>query len=139
MEAKIKHLEFIQGVINRTANNSFLLKGWTVTLLTILFIFATEKIKEISFSCILIAIFPVFIFWLLDGFFLQKERLFRDLYNEVRTKDENQIDFSLDTKQFEKKQENKYVSAFFSKTIWPFYIPLMVTIVALTLIIKFSK
>jgi len=136
MSNKQKHLEFIQGVISRTASNSFLLKGWTVTLFTILFVFATEKI---NFQCILVAIFPVFIFWLLDGFFLQKERLFRDLYNEVRVKDESQIDFSLDPQQFENKKENKYGSTLFSKTIWPFYIPLMVTIIALTLIIKFSQ
>ncbi len=32
MEQKIKHLEFIQAAINRMAGNSFLLKGWTVTL-----------------------------------------------------------------------------------------------------------
>ena len=32
MEQKIKHLEFIQTTINRMAGNSFLLKGWTVTL-----------------------------------------------------------------------------------------------------------
>ena len=32
MENKIKHLEIIQGVINRMAGNSFALKGWAVTL-----------------------------------------------------------------------------------------------------------
>jgi hypothetical protein len=31
-ESELKHLEFIQGVIARLANNSFLLKGWSVTL-----------------------------------------------------------------------------------------------------------
>lgn len=34
MEQKMKHLELIQEVIKRMANNSFLLKGWTVTLVT---------------------------------------------------------------------------------------------------------
>lgn len=28
MEAKIKHLEFIENVIERMARNSFMLKGW---------------------------------------------------------------------------------------------------------------
>ena len=32
MDAKPKHLKFIQGVINRLATNPFRLKGWTVVL-----------------------------------------------------------------------------------------------------------
>ena len=32
MEKKLKHLEFIQEIINRMARNSFMLKGWTVIL-----------------------------------------------------------------------------------------------------------
>ena len=34
MEKKIKHLEMIQAVIVRMGNNSFLLKGWSVTLIS---------------------------------------------------------------------------------------------------------
>jgi len=37
MEKKLKHLEMLQGVINRMANNSFLLKGWSVVLISALF------------------------------------------------------------------------------------------------------
>ncbi len=32
MEAKLKHLEFMQGVINRLATDSFRVKGWVVVL-----------------------------------------------------------------------------------------------------------
>ncbi len=32
IEKKLKHLEFIQNTITRMANNSFLLKGWTITV-----------------------------------------------------------------------------------------------------------
>ena len=34
---KLKHLEFIQGIITRMANNSFMLKGWAVTLVAGIF------------------------------------------------------------------------------------------------------
>ena len=34
MEAKLKHLEFIQGIVNRLATDSFRLKGWTVVLVS---------------------------------------------------------------------------------------------------------
>ena len=37
MESKTKHLEMIQGVINRLSTNSFLLKGWSVVLVSALF------------------------------------------------------------------------------------------------------
>ena len=42
MDKKIKHLEMIQGVINRMASNSFLLKGWTVVLVSALFALAAN-------------------------------------------------------------------------------------------------
>ena len=32
MDKKLKHLELVQSVINRMASNSFMLKGWAVTL-----------------------------------------------------------------------------------------------------------
>jgi len=35
-EAKLTHLELVQGVINRMASNSFLLKGWCVTVVSAL-------------------------------------------------------------------------------------------------------
>ena len=33
-EQVIKHLEIIQGVVNRLASNSFLIKGWSMTILS---------------------------------------------------------------------------------------------------------
>ena len=38
MDRKMKHLEMIQGVISRMANNSFMLKGWAVTLVAGIFV-----------------------------------------------------------------------------------------------------
>ena len=35
MEKKMKHLEMIEGVIERMGNNSFQLKGWAVTLVAL--------------------------------------------------------------------------------------------------------
>jgi hypothetical protein len=42
MENKRKHLEMIQGVINRMARNLFFLKGWTTTLIAALFALAAK-------------------------------------------------------------------------------------------------
>lgn len=93
MEKKLKHLEMLQAVIVRMGNNSFLLKGWSVTLVSALFAIAIqEKVKVF----IALAYFPAFIFWALDGFYLWQERLFRALYEHVRGLKESQIDFSMD-------------------------------------------
>ena len=40
MDKKLKHLEMVQGVINRMASNSFMLKGWAVTLVAGIFALA---------------------------------------------------------------------------------------------------
>lgn len=49
MEKKLKHLEMIQAVINRMANNSFMLKGWTVTLVAGIFALASKDADKMYF------------------------------------------------------------------------------------------
>lgn len=123
MENKQKHLEFIQAVINRMAGNSFLLKGWAITLVAALFALSA---KDTNQSYIFIAYFPVIIFWILDGYFLSQERLFRDLYNHVRKLAEKEIDFSMDTSEYKKEKKNSWLYSIFSVTLRFFYISLVV-------------
>jgi hypothetical protein len=129
MEQKIKHLEFIQGVVNRMAANSFLIKGWCITLVSALFALAA---KDANVRYIIIAYIPVLVFWILDGYYLWQERLFRGLYNQIRVKDESSIDFSMDTKTFEGGR-NTWMKSIFSKTLCIFYIPL----IAVMLIVRY--
>lgn len=56
MENKQKHLEFIQTTISRMANNSFLLKGWAITLVAALFALSA---KDTDKSYIIVAYFPL--------------------------------------------------------------------------------
>ena len=42
MDNKVKHLEMIQGIVNRMSINSFLLKGWSVVLVSGLFALAAK-------------------------------------------------------------------------------------------------
>ena len=77
MENKRSHLEMIQNIINRLSQNSFLLKGWTVVLVSGLFAIAIGK-KATVFAYL--AFFPAIIFSILDGYFLKHERLFRALF-----------------------------------------------------------
>lgn len=75
-----KHIDILQGAINRMAGNSFLLKGWTVTLVAALLALAAEKANPLLVG---VALLPVLAFWGLDGYFLAQERLFRELYERV--------------------------------------------------------
>lgn len=92
MERKLKHLDFIQNTITRMSHNSFLLKGWAVTLVGALFALSQKEIDGgITFIAILLSV----MFWVLDAYYLSKEHLFRLLYDEVRVKEPNDIDFSM--------------------------------------------
>ena len=120
---KTKHLELIQGIVNRLSTNSFLLKGWSVVLVSALFALSTPK-SDISF--IFLAYIPAVIFWGLDGYFLWQERLFRDLYNHVRKLDEDSIDFSMDTTPFRSGERFRdafgdWLDVVISKTLIPFH------------------
>ena len=81
MDNKIKHLEFIQGVIDRLASDSFRMKGWCVVLVAALFILLA---REGRIEFIAVALIPVIAFWGLDGCFLWQERLYRTLYDHGR-------------------------------------------------------
>jgi hypothetical protein len=117
METKLKHLEFIQNVIIRMNSNSFLIKGWTITLVSALFALAA---KDANLNYVLISYFVIPVFWLLDGFYISQERQYRDLYNEITAKDENSIDFNMDASGY-CKGNRTWLAGVFSKTLIPFY------------------
>ncbi|QXI25235.1 MULTISPECIES: hypothetical protein [Pseudomonas] len=90
MDAKLKHLEFVQGVVNRLSTNSFLLKGWSIILISALFALSA---KDSDKGFALLAYIPGIAFWGLDGYFLALERCYRKLYDKVRSTDKDKIDF----------------------------------------------
>ena len=123
MENKRKHLEFIQAIISRMAGNLFFLRGWTITLISALlalFIKGSGSSNVIYFLIVL-----TLVFWILDGYFLSQERLFRDLYNYVRKLKEEEVDFSMDISEYKKLKKNTLIFAMFSITLLIFYLPLI--------------
>lgn len=77
-EYMLKEIEIIQDIIKRMAFNSFMVKGWAITLVVVsLLLKAEEKYK------IWIAFIPLIVFWFLDAYFLWQERMYRKLYNWV--------------------------------------------------------
>jgi hypothetical protein len=130
---KIKHLEFIQLTITRMGVNSFLLKGWTITLIAALFAFASKDAK--NFDLALIAEISTLTFWLLDSYFLKQERLYRNLYDQVIKKNPSEIDFSMNTTKLE-ASNTKWVSCFVSKTLTIFYFSLLILVSLSIFLIK---
>ena len=92
MEAKLKHLEFIQAAISRMATNSFLFKGWAITIAAALSAFGAVETKA---GLLTIALVSTIMFWALDGYYLWLERGFIDLHNRVATNSNPDIDFSM--------------------------------------------
>ena len=125
MEPKLKHLEFIQGVVNRLASDSFRIKGWAVVLVAALFVLLARE-ERVDF--VYIGLVPVFFFWGLDGYFLWQERLFRALYDNVRSLDKNAIDFSMDTSAYKTGYTRTWLGAALSRTLIFFYGALAVAI-----------
>ena len=135
-ENKIKHLEFLQNVITRMNTNSFQIKTFTVTIMSaLLAVFVSNK----NAFFILVAIFSVLIFWFLDSYYLQQERKFRSVYNNVTgLKWDIKIrDFEMPIHKFKGGSFN-YWNAFFSVTILLFYGSILLLLSMLFMVLKFE-
>ncbi len=134
-ENKLKHLEFIQNIVTRLNTNSFQIKGLAITIVAALLAVYASTLK---LDFILISILPTIIFWFLDAYYLQQERKFRGLYNDVA----GVSDSPQKLKEFEMRPDlykggkYKYICVLFSKTIWIIYIPIMVILLATYYYIK---
>ncbi|MCK5606701.1 hypothetical protein KAR91_32665 [Candidatus Pacearchaeota archaeon] len=125
MSQKQAHLEMIQGIVNRLSHNSFLLKGWTVILISALFALAAKDKNALFIS---LAYFPAIAFWCLDGYFLWQERLFRALYDYVRLLEEENIDYSMNVNKANVSGIT-WAEAFLSKTLIMFHGVILISII----------
>ena len=135
MEKKISHLNMIQSIITRMGNNSFALKGWAVGIMIAVYAFAGNS----NVKAVIVTLMPLIVFWFIDTYYLMLERKFRCLYDDVRIKDEKDIDFSMNPNdvKINRDEVKKYgfFSIFFSKSVLPFYL----VCIATTLVIYFVK
>lgn len=142
-EHNIKHLEFIQSIIARMNQNSFQMKGWAITIISaLLAIFAAsfDKSGSGNIGFLFVAIAPTFIFWVLDSYYLQQERKFRGIYNDVAklTKESEKIEIKEFEMPIQKYIGHKYNLFFvmWSKTEWPLYCLMIVGLIIAGLLLK---
>ncbi len=132
-----KHLEFIQNIITRMNTNSFQIKSLAITIVAaFLGIYASTQLL----SFILIGLFPTLILWFLDSYYLQQERKFRGLYNDVAgIASKNVIKpFGMPINLYNGGSFS-YCNVLFSKTILGFYLPIILLLIISFTIIFFSK
>lgn len=76
-----KEIDLIQSCISKMASISFLIKGWLITLISVVVALSYDKIDFSIIAGILTII--ILCFWYLDAFFLRAERLYIKLYEWV--------------------------------------------------------
>jgi hypothetical protein len=122
-----KHMDFVQAIISRLANNSFLMKGWSLTLSSATLGFAvTQKNPVLALA----AVIPALAFWILDSYFLRQERAFRKMFKEVVAK--NVPAFEIEPTKYVESIKRR--SVFFSVSLFSFY----GAILGLCLVVAFS-
>jgi predicted alpha-1,6-mannanase (GH76 family) len=112
----IEELKIVQDIIKRMALNSFLIKGWTITLVVATLLLKGEKFQSF------IAFIPILVFWYLDAYFLWLERLYRRLYDWIAKNRLNTDEFlfDMDYRRFIKEEQSKF-RIMFSITLGWFY------------------
>jgi hypothetical protein len=127
-DAEQKHLELIQGVIARLAQNSFLLKGWSVTLVAALLALAS---RNPSCYLVVVAVFPALVFWGLDAFYLGQERHFRDMYRDARAKEIEVLE--IDPYNYESGITG-WLGEVFSRSVAPFHLVIVGVVTVATIV-----
>ena len=128
-----KEIDLIQACITRMAQNSFMIKGWFVSLYAVILALLPEKVNILLLCSALVAV--TLIFWYLDGFFLRTEKVYRKIYDwvlEVRPNNNKELLYQLNPSKYNGKiQETESVlEVMWSKTLrWFYFIPLLFVLI----------
>jgi len=128
------HLQLLQSVIQRMAANSSSSKAWCITIVSAVIVLTSDKGTP-NFA--LIAVFPTFLFFCLDAYYLSLEKGFRKTYTifvtqlhsgEITPKDLYEVKIS-------GSQCKHQLSAMQSFSVWGFYLSIAVFIVFATFLL----
>lgn len=135
-----KEIDLIQSCINRMAQNSFIIRGWAITLITFALALISKSI-DLKLLCGILLVVAA-CFWYLDAFFLKMERMYRWKYEWVIANRQNNDEFLFDLnpynksmweqdKQGNQREEPLIIRVMFSKTLIPIYITLILLEIAI--------
>lgn len=132
-----KEIDLIQGCINRMASYSFMLRGWTMSLIAVVLALTEDRANPLFLLCCIFI--PLLCFWYLDAFFLRTEKMYRKMYEWVlkeRKEGNAEYQYDLNPHRFNSAVES-CCRILFSKTLKVFYgIP---TLVVLLVILYYLK
>lgn len=130
----IEEIKIIQDIIKRLAFNSFMIKGWAITLVVVTLLLKGDKYQ------VLISFIPLIVFWFLNAYFLWQERMYRKLYDWVisnRLKTDEYL-FDMNAYRFEGDVQSKF-RIMFSITLGWFYGCIAILIVIYLFVLFLSK
>ena len=131
----IAHLGLIQGVIARQSQNSFALKGWSLTVAGAgIAIGAGDSSR---WTVPLVALLATLAFGALDAMYLRTERAYRELYDQVRVREEK-IDFSMDVRGLTGGVAG-WLSAWASWSVAGLYVSLTVVLAVTAIFLRCSN
>ena len=132
-----KEIDLIQGCINRMAQNSFMLKGWALTIFAGVTAFTKGENFSDPITLVFTTIIPFVCFWILDTFFLRTEKKYRKMYEDMLTKrkiNNTEGQYELNPKTI---KVDCFLKVMFSITVVFFYgIPLLASIVLLVIRVR---
>lgn len=120
-----KEIDLVQSCIARMASNSFMCKGWLLSLIVAIIVLLPENLSRFN-MCILVLCIDI-CFWWLDSYYLQQEKLYRWKYEWIIINRHNSKNFLYDLNPYNKsmwinsKARLPFLSVMFSKTIFPMY------------------
>ena len=131
-----KEIDLIQACISRMAQNSFSVKGWLITLVTVILALLPETVNVRILCGIVLA--ATLCFWYLDAFFLRLEKLYRWKYEWViaNRKETNEFCYDLNPmntqmwapdKDGNQRNAPNVVKVMFTKSLIPLYSIVIIT------------
>lgn len=138
-EILYKEIEIIQSCITRMSQNSFMVKGWMITLVAVVLALLPEKF-DIRILCS-VGFIVIICFWILDAFYLKTEKLYIMKYEWVIKNRMHSDEFLFDldpynTKMWIKTKDEKgnqisaknpgIIQIMFTLTMVLIYVPLLI-------------
>lgn len=137
LDDKIEYLQMIQEPISRMSTVSAIFKGFSATVVAGI---ATFAYNEINILILILSFLPVVAFNALDIYYLQMEKKYRYLYEQVRT-DKHIVDFAINIDFNDEEQKNAKATlcdCMKSPSIFLFY-PMIFVILAIVVILKMNN
>ena len=128
-----EYLSLVQEPIGRLSTSSALFKGFAATIVTGIGLLSYENMSSII---LVLSFLPVIAFLALDLYYLQLEKCYRGLYNDILS-GRHDLDFRVDIpkdREFRKRAKATVWDCVKSPSIWMFYVPIFIVLLTILLL-----